>query len=161
MLSNHWHKTGKHKRALHHRSTEPPIRPTNDHKTKQANFQLILTRSTKAKTGNGHGPWPKRQRRQKYERPGQKNQTSATMNPNPCPCPCPYPCTRTRIQIQIPKSRVRVRVEPISNFLTHFKFQLAINVMQSNTLNHLPSRPNNNTPPPISQQQPDMAIGIG
>lgn len=50
--------------ANEHKRLQPTNQPASerasDHKTKQANFQLILTRSTKAKTGNGHGPWPKR-----------------------------------------------------------------------------------------------------
>jgi len=51
-----WKMLSNHRRT----NTNDCDEPTSDHKTKQANFQLILTRSTKAKTGNGHGPWPKR-----------------------------------------------------------------------------------------------------
>jgi len=40
------------------------------------------------------------------------------------------------------------------NFLTHFKFQLAINVMQSNTLNHfeLANNANTNKPRQLTRQ---------
>lgn len=62
--------------------------PATNHKTKQANFQLILTRSTKAKTGNGHGPWPKRQRTEHQDsrgRVGRRELGNGTMNPRPEP----------------------------------------------------------------------------
>jgi len=75
-----WKMLSNHRRT----NTNDCDEPTSDHKTKQANFQLILTRSTKAKTGNGHGPWPKRLGTMLWtprtEDLAKKNQT-ATMNP--------------------------------------------------------------------------------
>jgi len=57
MLSNH---RQTNTNDCNQPTNQPASERASDHKTKQANFQLILTRSTKAKTGNGHGPWPKR-----------------------------------------------------------------------------------------------------
>lgn len=80
MLSNH---RQTNTNDCNQPTNQPASERASDHKTKQANFQLILTRSTKAKTGNGHGPWPKDWKT--WDLAGQEEPDYATMNPNANP----------------------------------------------------------------------------